>query len=54
MGLNGSYTLNEKTEFRLNINNLFDKYYYQTIGWGTGGNVFGTPRSVLLTARYRF
>ncbi|MFL9609585.1 TonB-dependent siderophore receptor [Methylobacillus sp. Pita2] len=54
VGLNGSYTLNEKTEFRLNINNLFDKYYYQTIGWGTGGNVFGTPRSVLLTARYRF
>lgn len=54
VGLNGSYDLNERTEIRLNINNLFDKYYYQSLGWSTGGNVFGAPRNALLTARYRF
>lgn len=54
LGLNAGYNLNDRTEFRLNVNNLFDKRYYQTLGWDTGGNVFGTPRSVLLTARYRF
>lgn len=54
VGLNGSYRFDEHTEIRLNLNNLFDKHYYQGIGWSTGGNVFGAPRNVMLTARYTF
>lgn len=38
----------------LNINNLFDKYYYESIGTPTNGNGFGAPRNFLVTAKYRF
>lgn len=38
----------------LNINNLFDKYYYESIGSPTNGNGFGAPRNFLITAKYRF
>jgi outer-membrane receptor for ferric coprogen and ferric-rhodotorulic acid len=48
----GSYLFDEHLEVRLNINNLFDKHYYRSIGWTTGGNVFGAPRNVMLTAKY--
>lgn len=54
VGLNGSYQLDARTEIRLNINNLFDKHYYQGLGWTTGGNVFGAPRNFVVTARYSF
>lgn len=53
-GLNAAYAINPNTELRLNVNNLFDKRYYQTIGWTTGGNVFGAPRNVLATLQHRF
>ena len=53
-GLNAAYNLDNRTEIRLNINNLFDKRYYQNLGWTTGGNVFGTPRNLLLSAKYHF
>lgn len=54
VGLNGSYQFDAHTEIRLNINNLFDKRYYQGLGWNTGGNVFGTPRNFMVTAKYTF
>lgn len=54
VGLNASYAINPRTELRINLNNVFDRHYYQNVGWLTGGNVFGTPRNVLLTAHYRF
>lgn len=54
VGLNGSYRFDEHTEIRLNINNLFDKHYYQGLGWNTGGNIFGTPRNFMVTAKYSF
>lgn len=54
VGLNGSYRFDQHTEIRLNINNLFDKHYYQGIGWTTGGNVFGAPRNAMLSLRYDF
>lgn len=41
-------------DLRLNVYNLFDKYYYESIGSPTNGNGFGAPRNVLLTAQYRF
>ncbi|VUZ25028.1 Ferric-pseudobactin BN7/BN8 receptor [uncultured Comamonas sp.] len=54
VGLNASYAINPQTELRINVNNVFDRHYYQNVGWLTGGNVFGAPRNVLLTAHYRF
>jgi outer-membrane receptor for ferric coprogen and ferric-rhodotorulic acid len=54
VGISGSYLFDEHVEVRLNINNLFDKHYYRSIGWTTGGNVFGAPRNVMLTAKYTF
>lgn len=41
-------------DLRLNIANLFDRYYYESIARPSDGNGFGVPRSWMLTARYRF
>lgn len=41
-------------DLRLNVYNLFDKYYYESVGSPTNGNGFGSPRNVLLTAQYKF
>jgi outer-membrane receptor for ferric coprogen and ferric-rhodotorulic acid len=38
----------------LNVNNLFDQTYYQTVGPSTGGNFYGEPRNVMLTLRIRY
>ena len=54
VGLNGAYAISAATELRLNVYNLFDRRYYRNVGWDTGGNVFGTPRSVLATLQHRF
>jgi len=53
VGLHAAYSPNDDVELRLNLNNLFDRRYYQTVGWSDGGNVFGAPRNFLLTMRYR-
>ncbi|MBS7777114.1 TonB-dependent receptor [Acidovorax sp. CCYZU-2555] len=41
-------------DLRLNVANLFDKHYYESIGSTLNGNGFGAPRNWLLTANYRF
>jgi outer membrane receptor for ferric coprogen and ferric-rhodotorulic acid len=48
------YKLSKDVDLQLNINNLFDETYYQSISSsGTmGGNVYGMPRNIMLTARY--
>lgn len=38
----------------LNINNLTDRTYYQTMGDAGGGNWYGEPRSFMLTLRGSF
>lgn len=43
-----------RLDVQLNINNLFDKRYYQAIGGIDSGNAFGEPRNIQLTAKYRF
>ena len=52
VGLNAAYRLTPQTEFRLNVNNVFDKRYYQSLGWDGGGNMFGTPRNFMVTVNY--
>ena len=48
VGLMAGWSVNRNLDLRLNISNLFDKYYYQSVGG------FGEPRKVKLTAKYSF
>ncbi|MDC8758707.1 TonB-dependent siderophore receptor [Janthinobacterium fluminis] len=52
-GLNAGYQIDSKAELRVNVNNLFDKHYYQGVYSDVFGNLFGTPRSVMLTLNYK-
>lgn len=52
--LMAGFEYSKNLDFRLNFTNVFDKKYYQTIGTVESGNSFGEPRSVVLTARYKF
>ncbi|THF62997.1 TonB-dependent siderophore receptor [Pseudothauera nasutitermitis] len=54
VGLHASYALTRQLDLSLNINNLFDREYYSTIGSYSDANFFGDPRNFLLTAKYRF
>ncbi len=49
--LNGEYALNRHWTVQLNVNNLFDKTYYNTVSSSWGGNYYGEPRSAYLTLR---
>ncbi len=48
------YRLDESWNLALNLNNLFDKRYYYTLGTTTYGNHYGEPRNVMLTLRGSF
>ena len=53
VGLMARYDVDRQWSVTLNVNNLFDKTYMPGLGsYGTG--VYGDPRNVLVTARYRF
>ena len=45
-----------KLDMQLNINNVFDKKYYNALSGSVGfpSNVYGDPRNMMLTARYQF
>ena len=45
-----------KLDMQLNINNVFDKKYYNALSGSVGfpSNVYGDPRNVMLSARYQF
>lgn len=51
-----SYQASEHLDVRLNLNNVFDKKYYQSIAGNTayGGNLYGDPRNFMLTTRWSF
>ncbi len=48
------YQINKQWSAALNINNLFDKRYFSTIGWLYADNHFGEPRSATVTLRGKF
>ncbi len=48
------YRITANWSVALNLNNVFDKVYYQTVGYATGGNYYGTPRQAVLTLRGTF
>jgi outer-membrane receptor for ferric coprogen and ferric-rhodotorulic acid len=49
--LGGSYRFNENVLIQLNIENLFDKKYFATVGGIASGNWYGSPRNVAVTLR---
>jgi len=53
VGLHAGYRLDARTSLRLNVNNLFDRKYYEGVGWTTGGNQYGAPRNFMLTVNYQ-
>ncbi len=61
----GSYTITDlvvgwqatpKLDMQLNINNVFDKKYYNALSGSVNfpSNVYGDPRNMMLSARYQF
>ncbi|MDC5504136.1 TonB-dependent receptor, partial [Acinetobacter baumannii] len=48
------YRINRNWQAVLNLNNLFDKVYYRTVGTSGGNNWYGEPRNVMLTLRGTF
>lgn len=49
-----SYKATENVDVRLNINDVFDKKYYQSIGTNTvyGSSHYGDPRNAMVTVRW--
>ena len=48
------WRVNKDLDLQLNVNNLFDRYYYRAVASPVHGNLFGNPRNAQLTARYQF
>lgn len=48
------YRINPKWAVQMNLNNIFDKTYYRTMGSSASGNYYGEPRNVMLTVRGKF
>jgi outer membrane receptor for ferric coprogen and ferric-rhodotorulic acid len=49
-----AYSPTENTDFRLNVYNVFDKYYYKGVGYTDNANLIGAPRSFTVTGTYKF
>lgn len=48
------YRIDQNWQLALTVNNLFDKWYYRTVGSSALGNFYGEPRNWKLTLRGRF
>ncbi len=48
------YQIDPRWSLSLNVNNVLDKRYYQTVGAAYGGNMQGLPRNAMLTLRGKF
>lgn len=53
VNLQAGYDVTKNVSAQLNINNLFNRYYYQSLGGVGNGNFLGDLRSVLFTLRFR-
>ncbi|MBI6951581.1 TonB-dependent siderophore receptor [Pseudomonas sp. CCOS 191] len=54
--LMAGYAVNQHLDLQLNANNVFDRKYYSSISSSVnyGGDTFGDPRNLMLTAKYSF
>lgn len=49
VGLQAGYAISKNVSMQLNVNNLFNRHYYQSIGGIGNGNFLGDPRTVMLS-----
>jgi outer-membrane receptor for ferric coprogen and ferric-rhodotorulic acid len=47
-GLRAGYDIDSHWRAALNVNNVFDRIYYQTVGTASGGNWYGEPRNLMV------
>ncbi|WP_436547536.1 TonB-dependent siderophore receptor [Janthinobacterium sp. RB2R34] len=54
-GLTAGYRISDRLQLRLNIDNLFDRHYYQALGYSWSGGLarYGAPRSALVSLNYK-
>lgn len=54
--LMAGYQVNQHLDLQLNANNIFDRKYYSSISNSVsyGGDTYGPPRNLMLTAKYSF
>lgn len=48
------YRISEKWSLTVNVENILDKTYYQTVGSALSGNWYGAPRSATISLRARW
>lgn len=53
VNLMGAYDITDRLSLQVNVNNVFDKHYYNTNSW-FGGYIYGEPRNVRATLSYGF
>jgi outer membrane receptor for ferric coprogen and ferric-rhodotorulic acid len=53
VNLLAAYDVTAQLSLQLNVNNVFDKAYYNTNSW-FGGYIYGEPRNARVTLRYGF
>jgi outer membrane receptor for ferric coprogen and ferric-rhodotorulic acid len=49
-----AYRLDKHLTAALNVNNLFDRRYYQSLSGTSWNNRYGEPRNVMLTLRAQY
>lgn len=54
VGLHAIYDVNKHLQLQFNVDNLFDRAYYQTVGNSNYWNFMGQPRTFSLALRARF
>jgi outer membrane receptor for ferric coprogen and ferric-rhodotorulic acid len=47
-GLRAGYDFDSHWRAALNVNNVFDRIYYQAVGTASGGNWYGEPRNLMV------
>jgi outer membrane receptor for ferric coprogen and ferric-rhodotorulic acid len=52
--LHAIYEINKRLEVQYNLDNVFDKKYYQTLGNPNYWNFYGEPRNFNVALRARF
>ncbi|KAG1532223.1 hypothetical protein G6F50_016297 [Rhizopus delemar] len=52
--LRAAYRVDRHVTVALNLNNVFDRGYYQSLAGTSWNNRYGEPRNAMLTMKYRF
>lgn len=54
--LMAGYRVNQHLDLQLNANNVFDRKYYSAVASSVdyGGDTWGAPRNLMMTAKYTF